>query len=249
MRRTTLGAGIAVLALAAAACTPQVTVEAEPGPTVAEGETVTGTGIAVTGTGEVSGTPDTLTMSFGVSVLRETVAQAVADAAVRSDAIISALEANGVAEEDIQTTNFSIFPEYDYLGDEQRLRGYRVNNSVVAKIRDVDAAGGVIDAAVAEGGDEVIASGVSFSIDDDTELVAAARAAAWDDAEATAQQLADLAGVTLGAPVTISETFSSLPGPFFEASDEAFAAAEATPIQPGEQQVAVTLTVRFAIDS
>jgi uncharacterized protein YggE len=53
----------------------------------------------------------------------------------------------------------------------------------------------------------------------------------------------------LGAPVTISETFSSIPGPFFETSDVAFAAAEATPIQPGEQQVAVTLTVRFAIDS
>ncbi|MEA2058032.1 MAG: SIMPL domain-containing protein, partial [Actinomycetota bacterium] len=97
MRRSTLAAGIAVLALAAAACTPQVTVEAEPAQTVAEGGTATGTGIAVTGTGEVSGTPDTLTMSFGVSVLRDTVAQAVADAAVRSDAIISALEANGVA--------------------------------------------------------------------------------------------------------------------------------------------------------
>ena len=248
MRRSTLAAGIAVLALAAAACTPQVTVEAEPAPTVAEGGSVTGTGIAVTGTGEVSGTPDTLTMSFGVSVLRDTVAQAVADAAVRSDAIISALEANRVAEEDIQTANFSIFPEYDYLGDEQRLRGYRVNNSVVAKIRDVDAAGGVIDATVAEGGDEVIVSGVSFSIDDDAELVAAARAAAWADAEATAQQLADLAGVALGEPVTISETFSSLPPPISPVGDIAFAAAEATPIEPGQQQVAVTLTVRFAID-
>ena len=50
MRRSTLAAGIAVLALAAAACTPQVTVEAEPAPTVAEGGSVTGTGIAVTGT-------------------------------------------------------------------------------------------------------------------------------------------------------------------------------------------------------
>ncbi len=70
----------------------------------------------------------------------------------------------------------------------------------------------------------------------------------WADAEATAQQLADLAGVALGEPVTISETFSSLPPPISPVGDIAFAAAEATPIEPGQQQVAVTLTVRFAID-
>jgi hypothetical protein len=248
MRSTTIAAGIAVLALAAAACTPQVTVEAEQAPGVAASETAAGNGIAVSGTGEVSGTPDTLTMTFGVSVLRDTVAQAVADAATVSNAVISSLEANGVAEEDIQTANFSIFPDFDYSGDQQRLRGYQVNNSVVAKIRDVDSAGQAIDAAAGAGGDEVIVSGVSFSIDDDAELVAAARAKAWEDAEATAQQLADLAGVVLGEPVTIAETLSSLPPPFVRTDELAFAAAEATPIEPGQQQVAVTLTVRFAID-
>lgn len=248
MRSTTIAAGIAVLALAAAACTPQVTVEAEQAPSVAASETATGNGIAVSGTGEVSGTPDTLTMTFGVSVLRDTVAQAVADAATVSNAVISSLEANGVAEEDIQTANFSIFPDFDYSGDQQRLRGYQVNNSVVAKIRDVDSAGQVIDAAATAGGDEVIVSGVSFSIDDDAELVAAARAKAWEDAEATARQLADLAGVVLGEPVTIAETLSSVPAPFVGTEELAFAAADATPIEPGQQQVAVTLTVRFAID-
>jgi uncharacterized protein YggE len=165
MRKTTLGIGIALLALVAAACTPQVTVEADQVPAqTAEGGATGGTGIAVTGVGEVSGIPDTLTMTFGISVLRDSVSVAVADSAELTDGLIAALEANGVAEEDIQTANFSIFPEYDYSGEQQRLVGFRVQNSVVAKIRDIDSAGDVIDAAAAAGGDEVIVSGVSFSI-------------------------------------------------------------------------------------
>jgi uncharacterized protein YggE len=253
MRRTSLAAGITIVALAAAACTPQVTVQAEEGSVVASGtetEASSGTGIAVTGTGEVSGTPDTLTMTFGVSVLRDTVAEAVAQSAERTDAVIAALEAAGVAKDDIQTTNFSIFPEYDYSGDRQRLTGFRVDNSVVADIRDVGSAGDVIDDAVAAGGDEVIVSGVSFSIEDDADLVEAARAEAWADAQAKAEQLADLAGVTLGEPVTIAETLSAVPGPVFF-GDAAVAEARefATPIEPGQEQVEVTLTVRFAIAS
>lgn len=246
MRKTTLGIGIAVLALAAAACTPQVTVEAEQVPAqTAEGGGAAG--IAVTGVGEVSGTPDTLTMTFGISVLRDSVSEAVTDSAELTDGLIAALEANGVAEEDIQTADFSIFPEYDFSGEQQRLVGFRVQNSVVAKIRDIDSAGEVIDAAAAAGGDEVVVSGVSFSIEDDAELVEAARAKAWADAEAKAQQLAELSGVTLGEPVAISETISSVPAPLFRAEAVEEMAAVSTPIEPGREQVAVTLDARFAI--
>lgn len=248
MRKTTLGIGIAVLALVAAACTPQVTVEADQVPAqTADGGSTGGAGIAVTGIGEVAGTPDTLTMTFGISVLRDSVSVAVTDSAELTDELISALEANGVAEEDIQTANFSIFPEYDYSGEQQRLVGFRVQNSVVAKIRDIDSAGEVIDAAAAAGGDEVIVSGVSFSIEDDAELVEAARANAWADAEAKAQQLAELSGVTLGEPVAISETISAFPSPMFRAEAVEEMAVLSTPIEPGQEQVAVTLNVRFAI--
>jgi len=248
MRKTTLGIGIVFVALVAAACTPQVTVEAEQVPTqAAESGGTGGSGIAVTGTGEVSGTPDTLTMTFGISVLSDSVSVAVTDAAALTDELIAALEANGVAEEDIQTANFSIFPEYDYSGEQQRLVGFRVDNSVVTKIRDIDSAGDVIDSAAAAGGDEVIVSGVSFSIEDDAELVEAARANAWADAEAKAQQLAELSGVTLGEPITIAETLSTIPAPLFRGDAVEEMAALSTPIEPGQQQVAVTLNVRFAI--
>ena len=240
MRRVVVIAIVAASMLVAA-CTPEVTVEN----TSSEGESATG--IAVSGAGEVYGTPDTLQMRFGVSVLRPSVDDAVGDAAALADGLISSLESSGVAQEDIQTANYSINPEYDYSGDQRRLVGYRVTNTVVAKIRDLDSAGSVIDATVASVGDEIQVSGVSFSIEDDTELIAAARTAAWDDALAKAEQLATLAGIELGEAVMISESFSS-PAPLpvyrdFAAADEA---AFETPIEAGQQQVAVTLQVRFS---
>jgi uncharacterized protein YggE len=235
--------GIAAASILIAACTPEVTVEN----TASEGAAASG--IAVSGTGEVLGTPDTLQMRFGVSVLRPTVDQAVGDAANLADDLIASLEAEGVASDDIQTANYSISPEYDYSGDQRRLVGYRVDNTVVAKIRDLEAAGTVIDSTVSSVGDEIQVSGVSFSIEDDTELIAAARAAAWEDAQAKAQQLADLAGVTLGAALSISESFANVPPvPVYRdfAFDEAAGALAETPIEAGQQQVAVTLQVRFA---
>ena len=240
MRRLTIGlvAGAAILI---AACTPSVTVENTGA------EETAASGIAVSGRGEVFGTPDTLQMSFGVSVLRPTVTQAVADAAALADQLISTLTSSGVATEDIQTANYSIYPEYDYSRDQRKLVGYRVSNTVTAQIRDIDSAGSVIDAAVSGVGDEIQVSGVSFSIEDDEELISAARDAAWEAARSKAQQLADLAGLTLGKAVMISESVAGTPPqPLYRAAfDETIAGSMETPIEAGQQQVAVTLQVRF----
>ena len=239
MRRLAVIA-IAMASILVVSCAPDVTVENS-------GAGAAANGIAVSGTGEVYGTPDTLQMRFGVSVLRPTVQQAVGDAAALADELIGTLMSSGVTADDIQTANYSINPEYDYSSDQRKLIGYRVDNTVVAKIRDIDAAGSVIDATVSEVGDEIQVSGVSFSIEDDTELIAAARAAAWDDAYAKAQQLAELSGTTLGDAVTIRESFANAqPGPVYRefAADEA--GSLETSIAAGQQQVAVTLQVQFA---
>ena len=243
MKRTITLAIIGALALVIAACTPSVTVENSG--TGSEGAS---TGISVQGTGKISGTPDTLTISFGVTVREDSVTAAVSGAAQSADAVITALTAAGIAEEDIQTANYSIFPQYDYRNDTQTLVGYQVNNTVTTKVRDIDAAGTIIDDVVAAGGDAVTVSGVAFSIEDNEQLVEAARAAAWDDAVTKAVQLAELAGVTLGAPTSIVETFS--PPPVAYAFDEAALSAvtdAATPIAPGTQQVAVTLLVEYSL--
>lgn len=244
MRRTTI-ALVVVAGIVLAGC--DVGTGGTPDVIVNSGESQTG--ISVTGSGEVTGTPDTLTVDLGVSVLGETVAEAAAQAAEKAEAMIAALEDNGVAEEDITTTNYSIWPEYDYRGNTERLVGYRVNNTVRAKVRDVESSGDVIDAAVAAGGDGAVVSSLQFSIEDNEALVEAARQAAWDDALAKATQLAELSGQTLGAAVTITETVSAPPTPYFY-GDGAMAGAEEafeTPIQPGTSSVEISLFVNFAI--
>jgi len=244
MKRTITVAVIGVLTLVAAACTPSVTVEDTGG--TSDGASA---GIAVSGTGKIAGTPDTLTISFGVTVLADSVTGAVSKAAESADAVIATLTAQGVAEEDIQTANYSIFPQYDYRNDTQTLVGYQVNNTVTAKVRDLDAAGTIIDDVAAAGGDTVTVSGVSFSIEDNEQLVEAARAAAWNDARTKAEQLAELAGVTLGSPTSIVETFSSPPVPIaFNEAALSSAQDTVTPIAPGTQQVAVTLSVEYSIE-
>ena len=153
----------------------------------------------MTGVGTVLGRPDTMTVTIGVNVVRPTVSEATAEATASATALFDALEAAGVAEQDIQTQNYSIWPQYRYdEGRAPELTGYQVSNTVLAKIRDVDAAGSVIDAAVAAGGDTSVVQGIGFSVEDDTERLAEARAKAFADARAKAEQLAELAGVELG---------------------------------------------------
>jgi uncharacterized protein YggE len=242
-RRYTIAA-IATLAVLAAACSTAAGATAQQ--TTLPATEQTGSGISVTGMGEVTGTPDTVEVSLGVSVLAETVDQAAATAAEKAQALIDSLTSNGVAEEDITTADYSIYPEYDYSSNEQRLVGYRVNNTVNAKIRDIGSTGTIIDGAVAAGGDDVTVSGLSFSIEDNDELVAAAREAAWNDAMAKASQLSELSGQDLGQARSITETVSMPPIPIPYA-EEAAADRVATPIEPGTSAVTITLQVQFGL--
>jgi len=214
----------------------------------AAGDGSTTSGINVTGQGKVTGQPDVLKVILGVSVLRPTVDQATGDAATLATAVIDALKAHGVAEDDIQTANYSINPEYDWSGETQRLLGYRVNNEVRVKIRDLEQAGEIIDAATAAGGDAMVVSSLSFSIEDNAELLQMARTAAWNDAEAKARQLAQLAGLELGAASSITETINyDTPPIYYERDMAAVGEGAATPIESGTQEVTVVVQVTFAI--
>lgn len=207
------------------------------------------TGINVTGQGRVFGKPDTLTLNLGVAIVRSTVSAATAEAAARAEAIIDALKANGVAEADIQTANYAIWPEYDYTGETQRLVGYRVSNDLTVKIRDLDKAGDLLDAATAAGGNDVVVNGLAFSIEDNAALLELARTAAWNDAEAKAEQLARLAGVNLRGAVSITESISyDYPPVYFEQTSLADGGAS-TPIEAGQQEVSVVIQVVFSIGS
>lgn len=208
--------------------------------------------ISVNGEGKTTAAPDLAMVTLGVSTLRGSVAQARDDAATAMDAMVRSMRNNGVAEKDIQTQQLSISPEYDYSGNRQVLRGFRVSNTVAAKVRDINRTSAVVDDAVTAGGDEVQVQGISFTIDRPEELRRQAREKAVQDARARAETLASSSGVSLGAPLAISET-GYTPGPVaFQAAGktaDSVAAAPATPVQTGELDVTVQVSVSWEIKS
>jgi uncharacterized protein len=203
-------------------------------------------GITVSGHGDVEGPPDLATMSFGVSLVRPRVDEAVAASSTAAEELHRALVAAGVDASDLQTTSYSINPEYDYSGNRRRLLGFRVSNSVVARLRDIEAVGSIIQAAADATGDDVQMGGLAFTVEDDSALVVAARDAAWADAAAKAEQLAALAGVSAGKATAISETSRVRPPmPVLRAAMAE--SAPAPPIEPGATTVAVDIVVTFTI--
>ncbi len=207
--------------------------------------------IHVTGSGSVVGEPDIATLHLGVSVEKKTVAEAREAAAVAMTAVIASLKANDIAENDIRTERFSIYPQYDYTENGRVLRGYSVNNTVSAKVRELENLSDVIDDAAEAGGDIVVVNAIQFMIEDPTALQAQARSLAVKNAEAKAQTLADAGGVTLGKPVTITETTSGGIPPIAFAKTEEFAADSArssTPIEAGELTIVVNVTVVYGIE-
>jgi hypothetical protein len=203
--------------------------------------------IQVTGTGVATGEPDVAILSLGVSVERDSVQAAREEAAAAMQQVIDSLRANGVADPDIQTQQFSIQQQFDYFNGRQEFRGYLVTNILSAKIRDMERIGQAIDDAAEAGGDLIQIHSIQFTIDDATELRMQARIAAMQDALGKAQTLAAEGGVTLGKPVSIAETSSFYqPTPFDRGVFED--AKVITPIETGQLQVRVTVSVVYAIE-
>lgn len=206
-------------------------------------------GISVNGEGRASGTPDVAVLILGVSTRGATVQAANAQAQEAANKLLATLRANGVAEKDIQTQQFSISPEYGRgrsPEDEPKITGYRVSNMVQVKVRRIAEVGKVIDAAVSAVGDALQVQGVGLTIDDPKPLQEQAREKAMADAKAKAEQLAKAAGVGLGRPLAISEGGGALP--IFERGVPVpLAKGGDTPISPGELEVVVAVQVTYAI--
>ncbi len=205
-------------------------------------------GITVTGTGEATAPPDLATINVGVSVLSATVAEATTSAASAAGELIDALVSEGVARGDIGTTAYNIASEHDWSNNTRRLLGYRVNNTILAKIRDLDRVGQILDRGVAAAGDSATVNNLQFTIEDPTGIERQARDTAWADALAKAGQLARLAGRKLGQATTIMERTSSagpFPMPRMRQEMMAGAADVSTPIEAGTTTVTVNIDVRF----
>jgi uncharacterized protein YggE len=221
--------------------TGQSAVSAAP---VQQGGTVTASGITVVGSGSADVVPDVADWSFGVRSQAATASDALSANASAMEAVLSALEDAGVAKQDLQTTEVSLYPET--ADDGRTVTGYSASSNVTATVRKLDDAGKVVDAAVRAGANDVYGPNLHPSSTD--EAYGQAVDKAFDDARAHAEAIAAKAGVSLGAPVAIVEGGGYVPGPM-TAYDTAAGAAEMAPVEPGTQQVSASLTVTFAIGS
>ena len=207
--------------------------------------------ITVVGEGEASVAPDVAEANVGVEVLAPTVKEATKEAKERMTAIMAALEKAGIAEKDIQTSNYSIYferyPEVRAMVEAPppEVEGsYRVSNMLRIKIRDLDKIGAVLDGVIEAGANNVY--GVNFTVDDLSEVRSEARGKAIDNAKAKAQELADLNGVDLGEVFQISEVIGG-PFPTMGLSVVREYAGGAGPISPGELEFSVQIQVSYAI--
>ena len=216
-------------------------------------ETITNTsatGIVVTGEGTVRAKPDVAKVQLGVETRNADLGEAQSENADRMDRIMKAVRGLGVEEKDIQTVRYNMYPEMTYQeGKAPRVTGYVVTNVVVISVHDIEKTGDVLDKAVAAGSN--ISEGISFTIDDPAALREQAREKAMADAEAKAKQLAELGGVSLGRPVSISESLGGYP-PQPMMLDRAVAAEAAgempqTPISAGEMEISITVNVSYSI--
>lgn len=206
-------------------------------------------GITVSGTGRVTVVPDIGLLHLGVEVSRPTVAEARDEAASAMDAVRTSLQQNGIEDRDIATQFFNIQPQYGAPEPDgsgiPTIIGYTVSNQVTVTVRQIDNISTVLDGAIAAGGNAMRVNNVLFTVDEPQRYESEARELAVADARVRAEQLADLAGVQLGAARAVNETFSSGPeGPFPAAVQR----SGDTALSPGETEVTLTVSVVYDVE-
>ena len=204
--------------------------------------------IVVNGEGEVSAKPDSARLSAGVIAQAQTAAAALNANTTAMNRVFAALRAAGIPENKIQTSNFSVQPQYapyrENNPEPQRIVGYQVSNQVGVIVDDLTKLGGTLDALVRSGSNQL--GGIAFFITNPKPLAERARAAAVADAMAKARTLASAAGVTLGPVMNIQESTNFRPVPMFALAARAEAVGP-PPIASGEESVTVNVTMTYAI--
>lgn len=232
--------GLTALAFAFSACTPVAAGISDAQPAQ----------ISVTGSGVVYVVPDLAYINVGVRSQGDTVAEALELNNAQAKAIKDTLVSQGVAELDIQTSSFNVYPlsDYDYQGIVSSTY-FSVENNVYVMVRNLDNLGAILDAVASSGANNIY--GISFSLSDKTEAQSTARQLAVESAKVQAQELADVAGVEVGEILMILSSYSypidaySYYGIGGGGGDYAY--AESVPTTSGQIQISADVTMIFVI--
>ena len=199
--------------------------------------------ISVTGEARISAPPDLVQIEGGVTSDAKTAREASDANNAAMGKVLLALKGAGIEEKDYQTSRLSLQPQTSQSksGGPPTITGYRASNRVTLRLRDVTKVANVIDTLVAAGANDI--GGISFMVSQASRLLDEAREQAIADARRKAEIYAKAAGVTLGAPLAISEGGAPAPIAFRRMA----AAPESAPIAPGEEMLQVSVSVSWAI--
>jgi len=202
--------------------------------------------LTVSGSGTIYLTPDMAYIYIGVHTDNSDIAQAVNLNNAQAQTLVNALKNAGVAAEDIQTSNFSVYSSQKIDPEKGQYDGYSytVDNTVYVTVRDLTTLGSLLRAAVAAGANTI--NSISFDVSDKTAAMAQARQKAMDNASALAGELAQTAEVKLGEIQSISYS-DYYPSYYGMGGGGATAPNASVPIQPGQQQITVTVSVTYRI--
>lgn len=203
--------------------------------------------LSVTGQGSAVAMPDLARITVGVSVQADTAAQAMTENAVRQKTVIEELKASGIEERDIQTSglNLSAVQDYSREGKPPVITGYRAQNMVSLRVRDLSALGSILDNLVANGANEI--NGISFELEDSSSIEDSARINAVTSARHRAEVMASAAGQVLGPLVSLSDASPSFGPQPYGMARMSRAADAATPIQAGELSFEANVTAVYLL--
>jgi uncharacterized protein len=200
--------------------------------------------ISVTGEAQISVAPDIAFVDAGVATDAKTAREASEANNTAMTRVFAALKAANIDARDVQTSRLSLQPQYaPNRAGPSPVVGYRASNRVTVRIHDVSKVAGVIDTLVGAGANDI--GNVAFEVSQASKLLDEAREKAVADARRKAEIYARAAGVTLGAPLSISE--GGGPQPMFRAKVMAGMAAAPTPIAQGEETLSISVSVTWAI--
>lgn len=204
----------------------------------------------VTGEGKVSVTPDIAKVTLGIQEEGQVLKQVQDSMNKKSKTLVDAIEKLGIAERDIKTTSYSVYPQYDYTAPTQRITGYQASTSYEVTIRDFDKVNQVLVEATNAGANTT--GGIGFEVNDETRAkkLQEAREEAVAKAKEKAEGLAKAAGISLGKIINIAE---SLGGneirPMYAATKDLAGGGAPTPadIEPGETEITVTISLSYEV--
>lgn len=236
---------IFVLAMLATAALPLAS--ASPAQTITVAQPLSGTRLDLSATGEVTRVPDVAVISSGVTTQAATATDALMQNATRMERVRAALKRAGVADRDIQTASINLSPQYKYVDSQPpQLTGYQASNQLSVRYRDIRNSGRILDALVAEGSNQI--NGPTLTIDKPEAGLDEARAKAIATGRARAELYARSLGMRVARVISVSESggySSPPPNPMVMRTMDS--AQSKTSIDPGEQQLQVSVAMSFEL--